>query len=351
MKKRILVALLCTIAVFLCACQKKAELTGITVDADDAKYWYLSGQEIDPTGLRITASYSDGTQKLLSPDECSFQKPPFVPYGEKQVTVSYQEQTAVYPIYTCPSLAETDDYVTYHIRTNENGSRVTLTPVLIGEGKPFVLVMPGGAYAACSPYGNEGYAYAAKIRDLGYNAIVLQYSVNMLHPAPLDDVNTALEIIGQNAAALGVTMEGYAVCGSSAGGHLAATWATKNVGYARYGKTKPEAVILAYAVTHIFDDSPLVLVDDSTDEATRCSLSVDENLDADYPAVYEWTFENDAYDVPTHVALMDAALEKASVPHVTRIFPEGAHGLGLATGTAAEGWMDEAVSFWQNHNT
>lgn len=65
--KKILVALLCAIAVFLCACQKKAELTGISVNAGDAKYWYLSGQEIDPTGLHITASYSDGTEKLLSP--------------------------------------------------------------------------------------------------------------------------------------------------------------------------------------------------------------------------------------------------------------------------------------------
>ena len=105
--KKILVALLCAIAVFLCACQKKAELTGISVNACDAKYWYLSGQEIDPTGLHITASYSDGTEKLLSPDDCSFQKPPFAPFGEKQVTVSYQEQTATYPIYTCPSVVET----------------------------------------------------------------------------------------------------------------------------------------------------------------------------------------------------------------------------------------------------
>lgn len=172
----------------------------------------------------------------------------------------------------------------------------------------------------------------------------------MLHPAPLDDVNTALDIIAQNASAWGVSMEGYAVCGSSAGGHLAATWATKDLGYVHYGKTKPETVILAYAATHIFDDSCLKVVDGIMDEATRRSLSVDENLDEDYPAVYEWTFENDAYDIPTHIALMDAALEKASVPHVTRIFPEGAHGLGLAAGTAAEGWMDEAISFWQNHN-
>lgn len=348
--KKILVALLCAIAVFLCACQKKAELTGISVNADDAKYWYLSGQEIDPTGLHITASYSDGTEKLLSPDDCSFQKPPFAPFGEKQVTVSYQEQTATYPIYTCPGVVETDEYTTYHIRTNENGSRVSLTPVLVGEEKPFVLVMPGGAYAACSPYGNEGYAYAARIRELGYNAIVLEYSINMLHPAPLDDVNTALDIIAQNASAWGVSMEGYAVCGSSAGGHLTATWATKDLGYVHYGKAKPETVILAYAATHIFDDSCLKVVDGIMDEATRRSLSVDENLDEDYPAVYEWTFENDAYDIPTHIALMDAALEKASVPHVTRIFPEGAHGLGLAAGTAAEGWMDEAISFWQNHN-
>lgn len=347
MKRMVLAVLACVILLLLCACGKEKTLVEITVDSENAKYWYLSGQEIDSEGLVITARYSDGSQTQVAPGDCTLEKPRFAPFGEKEVVVSYQGQTASYPIYTCPSITETDDYVTYQIRTNENGSRVSLTPVLAGEGKPFVLIMPGGAYAACSPYGNEGYAYAARIRDLGYNAFILEYSVNMAHPQPLDDVNTALRIISQNAAFFGTTMDGYAVCGSSAGGHLAGSWATKDVGYASYGAGKPRAVILAYAATHIFEDSRPVLFGDNSDPALRRSLSVDENVDSDYPAVYEWTFENDAYDVPTHIAKMDAALEAASVPHITHIYPDGAHGLGLAPGTAAEGWLDEAIAFWQ----
>ena len=351
MKKQLYAVLLAAVIILFVACSKKAELAEITVDSGNAKYWYLSGQEIDPKGLIITARYSDGSTEQIDPEKCSFEKPRFAPYGEKQVNVSYQGFTADYPIYTCPGVAETDDYITYHIRTNGNTSRVTLTPVLAGEGKPFVLILPGGAYAACSPYGNEGYAYAARIRELGYNAFILEYTVNMTHPTPLEDVNTALEIISQNAELLGTTMEGYAVCGSSAGGHLAACWGTKGVGYALYGKEKPSTIILAYAATHIFEDSRPVLFGDNADETVRRSLSADENIDADYPAVYEWTFENDAYDVPTHMALMDAALEAASVPHITHLYPGGAHGLGLALGTEAEGWLDEAVAFWQAQST
>lgn len=348
MKKGIFAGLLLAVLLLFCACAK-AEVTGITVNADNAKYWYLSGQDIDTRGLVITACLSDGTETRIDPADCTIEKPRFVPYGEKEVVITYGAYSASYPIYTCPSVMETDAYTTYQIRTNENGSRVSLTPVLTGENKPFVLVMPGGAYAACSPYGNEGYAYAARIKELGYNAIILEYSVNMAHPAPLDDVNTALDIIADNAEFFGLNPDSYAVCGSSAGGHLAATWSTKGVGYAHYGKSAPSAVILAYAATHIFEDSRPVLFAGNDSPDLRRSLSADENVDADYPPVFEWTFEVDEYNVPAHIALMDAALEAAGVPHVTHVYPGGSHGLGLAAGTVAEGWMDEAVAFWSSH--
>ena len=50
--KKILSAVLLLLLLGLCACARtpKDEVTGITINADNAKYWYLSGQEIDPTG-------------------------------------------------------------------------------------------------------------------------------------------------------------------------------------------------------------------------------------------------------------------------------------------------------------
>lgn len=347
--KKIYCTLLLLLILALSACGAKPTVTSIQVQAENAKYWYLSGQEIDPSGLVITAAFSDGTTKEIPAEECSFQKPPFMPCGEKEVVVSYGELTASYPIYACPSVAETDDYFTYLIRTNENGSRVSLTPVLLGEKEPFVMIFPGGGYQACQPYGNEGYAYAAELKNAGYNSFILEYSVNMEHPAPLDDVNTAMDIILDNLDFFGVPADAYAVMGSSAGGHLAATWCTKEVGFQQYGKPAPKVLLLSYAATHIFADSRPNLVGENASEERRRSLSADEHVDSDFPATYQWVFDEDELGVAAHTVLMDAALEEAGVDHITHIYPGSSHGVGLAKGLSAEGWIDEAIEFLNAH--
>ena len=68
--KKILSAVMILLLLGLCACARtpKDEVTGITINADNAKYWYLSGQEIDPTGLVITATLS---LKKQYPPMCS----------------------------------------------------------------------------------------------------------------------------------------------------------------------------------------------------------------------------------------------------------------------------------------
>ena len=322
-------------------------VTGIEVDASQAKYWYLSGQEIDPSGLVITAVYDDGSRESIPAENCGYQKPPFAPAGEKTVTVTYADCEANYPIYTLPSSMETEEYKTYQIRINENKSQVSLTPVLVGENKPFVLVCPGGGYEACSPYGNEGYAYAARIKELGYNAIILQYSIKMAHPAPLDDVNLALDIIAQNSEYWQVSMDNYAVIGSSAGAHLVGCWSTPEVGYAKYGKAKPAAVILCYPLISLENRSDFVLLPENADAALIKSLSVDQQVDSTFPPTYMWIFVEDS--LKPQVDRMDAVLEENNVPHITRYFTGGRHGIGLAQGTEGEGWIDEAVALWVEH--
>ena len=100
--KKILSAVMILLLLGLCACARtpKDEVTGITINADNAKYWYLSGQEIDPTGLVITATLSSGGTMELDPADCEFVMPPFVPYGEKEVKVTFDGFEASYTIYT-----------------------------------------------------------------------------------------------------------------------------------------------------------------------------------------------------------------------------------------------------------
>ena len=334
------------VSIAACAVNEEPQIVSISVNSDNAKYYYVSGTEIDPSGLIITAQLEDGTTKTLTTEVCEFVKPAFAPSGVKEVVVKHGDVQTSYPIFTVTSGSEKGNGITYQIRTNENGSKVSLTAYTVNKGKPFVMVFPGGGYEHVYMQ-QEGYDYAEKITQLGYNAFILEYSVNMEHPAPLNDVAMAYQIIEQNQEFFDVEMDGYAVCGSSAGGHLAATWSTNVVGAEAYGLPRPAAAILAYASTHIYETSRTNLLGENPSEERRKSLSADENIDPEYPATYSWVLEKDEL-VSEHVRIMEKALVNGDISHITRYFTGGAHGLGLATGYEAEGWLEEAIEFWAN---
>ena len=132
---------------------------------------------------------------------------------------------------------------TYNL-TNEN---VTLTKYILdtsfdnraGYKRPAVLVCPGGGYAFCS--NREAEPIAMHFLAMGYNAFILRYSLNenSMFPQPLDDANEAMQVIIDNADEWLVDINKIAVCGFSAGGHLAAALGTM-------GKIRPAAMILGY---------------------------------------------------------------------------------------------------------
>ena len=103
--KRYTVFALLTILLLLLftACMKKdvpmPELIGLSVDSSNAHYWYVSGEDLDSDGLIITAEFSNGSTREIHASDCTFDKPPFAPYGEKEVVVHYGDLAARYPIY------------------------------------------------------------------------------------------------------------------------------------------------------------------------------------------------------------------------------------------------------------
>ena len=44
---------------------------------------------------------------------------------------------------------------------------------------------------------------------------------------------------------------------------------------------------------------------------------------------------------------MAEKLTAAGVPNQLHLYEKGGHGLGVAEGTPAEGWLSEAVAFWE----
>lgn len=349
MKKHLLFALsaLLLLVLALCGCSpKEAAVKSITLDASDARTYFLSDETFTAEGLKITAFCEDGSTRELSLEDVAVTAPALAPYGDKEVTVTCGDASASYTIH-CAHLTsgEEDKGRTYTLAKG-----VTLTAYTVGENKPFVMICPGGGYTMVAET-VEGGPYAERINELGYNAFVLRYTTGTdtaspLLYKPLDDLALAMRFVLDNGDFLGVDTSDYAVCGSSAGGHLAAIWSTKELGYEKYGLPQPRTAILVYAVTHMREGRNANLLGEQPPEELRLSMCADLQADGDYPSVYGWAFVEDPLCGQSRD--MEARLEELGVEHLYRYFTGGEHGLGLAKGTEAEGWLDEAVQFWRD---
>ena len=96
--------------------------------------------------------------------------------------------------------------------------------------RPAILILPGGGYAWCSK--READPVAMQFLQAGYNVFTLYYTcrsdetVPALRWQPLIDAAGAILHIRRNAEQFGTDPAKIAICGFSAGGHLAASAAT-----------------------------------------------------------------------------------------------------------------------------
>ena len=230
-----------------------------------------------------------------------------------------------------------------------------LVPFLVNDGlkHPFALICPGGGYTMVCSF-IEGIPYAKRLNQKGYSAFILYYHVRekAKYTAPQQDVARALEEIFSRAEEWNLDTACYSVWGSSAGGHLAASFGTDEMGYKNYGLPKPGALILSYPVvtmgklTH--QGSRDCLLGKNPDPAMIRRTSVEEQITPDYPPVFFWCGDADRTVPPENSRMLDRALTEAGVEHEFIEYPGVDHGAGLGKGLACEGWFDRALSFWEN---
>lgn len=210
-----------------------------------------------------------------------------------------------------------------------------------GRKRGAVLICPGGGYGYTSP--REAEPVALAFNAAGYHAFVLDYSVApRRHPLPLLDLSRALCILRERADEWNIRPDGIAVCGFSAGGHLAASlglfW-DKPVSLGapgiEKGKNRPDALILCYPVitsgpfAHRFSFENLL--GKSPSPELLCEVSLEFQVGASTPPVFLWHTFDDA-GVPLENSLFFAsALREKGVPFEFHVYPEGVHGLSLAT--------------------
>lgn len=188
-------------------------------------------------------------------------------------------------------------------------------------GAPFAVIAPGGGFAYVGSV-HEGFPYAAEISKAGYNAFVLKYRVGSGGIVATEDLAAAISYIFENADALGVGTAGYSLWGSSAGARMAA--AIGSHGTAAFGGEnlpKPSAVVMAY--------------------------TGHSDMSADEPPTFVVVGERDGIASPSAMERRVLALRKAGTEVKYQKYPNLGHDFGPGTGTSAEGWIQDAVRFWE----
>jgi acetyl esterase/lipase len=189
-------------------------------------------------------------------------------------------------------------------------------------GAPFAVINPGGGFSYVgSVY--EGFPHAIALSRMGYNAFVLQYRVGGERIA-VEDLAAALSWIFQNAAMLDIGTEDYSVWGSSAGARMAAR--IGSYGAAAYGGDeipRPATVVMAYTGHSDFTEND--------------------------PPTFALVGERDGIASPSTMQTRINRMRGAGIDVAFHIYSDVGHGFGLGTGTNAEGWLDDAVRFWEKH--
>ena len=206
--------------------------------------------------------------------------------------------------------------------------------------RPMIVIFPGGGYEYCSP--REGEPIACEFNSMGCNAVVVNYTVNASYPKSLIDASNAIVYVREHAEEWNTDPDRIFVCGFSAGAHLAGSigiMSKKEEAIRRDDDmNKVNGMILCYPVitsgefAHRGSFDAIGAKSAELLQKTSLELQVDENT----PPAFIWhTFGDDCVPVENSMLLAEA-MRKHNVQFELHIYPNGAHGLSLASELTSE---------------
>ena len=223
--------------------------------------------------------------------------------------------------------------------------------------KPALLVIPGGGYG-CVCETTEGRPIAECFQKFGFRTFVLRYRVAPhRYPEPQQDALRAIKLIRANADAWGVIPDQLAVCGFSAGAHLAACTGTlyDEVNAADGDSAdsccaRPDALLLAYPVISFVEHPHLGsaenLLGSNASPSLHEQLSLERRVTRETPPAFVWHTVTDQI-VPYRNSLLFAeAMWSAKRKCELHLFPYGPHGMQLGYGRDdIRRWPEQAAAF------
>lgn len=224
----------------------------------------------------------------------------------------------------------TDCTVTAWLHTNNE------LPELQHFLNPAIIICPGGGYGHVSK--RESEPIAAPYYAAGYNVFILNYSVGEDAKGfkPLLQLASAMAHVRKHAQEWYIDKDKIAVCGFSAGGHLACSLGTLYNEekflevFNRNDDILPNAMILIY---------PVITADEyahqgSIENVSGCGagtdgyqwFGLDKHVDATTPPTFLFhTAEDKSVPVENSLLFM-AALSRENIEFESHILPKGAHG-------------------------
>lgn len=189
-------------------------------------------------------------------------------------------------------------------------------------GAPFAIVSAGGGFSYVGSI-HESLPHALELSRRSYNAFALQYRTGGAQAA-CEDLAAAISFVFAHADELGVATDGYSLWGGSAGARMAAYLGSYGPdAYGGDGLPRPAAVVMQYT--------------GHTDHTRQD------------PATYAVVGEDDGIaDWRTMQSRIDN-LTAAGIDTEFHHYANLGHGFGLGAGTTAEGWIEDAVAFWEGH--
>ena len=222
------------------------------------------------------------------------------------------------------------------------------------KNRKYALVLGGNALITSAEI-REGISTAWQMNQMGYTTFVLRYRIGIRAGgnAPMEDVARAVQYITAHAEQFDVQPEQYAVIGYSSGGQITGLFGTDAVGYRNYGLPKPGALLLGYPVNTFWELKPgyRILLDPDVLAQRYYDMNVSDYITPDYPPTFFWCGKNDLtlmlMDWYAQIPQLQKAMEKNGVPYVSHVYDNAPHSISTGRGTDAEGWLNEAVAFWE----
>jgi acetyl esterase/lipase len=264
--------------------------------------------------------------------------------------------------------------------------------------RPAVIICPGGGYFMTSD--REAEPVALRFASQGYQAFILRYTTYFNEPVtdyrklpkpndkwnnqqPLVDLTKAITTVSENASRWFVDTDKIALCGFSAGAHLAASfgvhWSSLSQQFNIATDTyKPNAIILGYPLVdyQIMQDK----LEKENSEFIRGFWSSHMNaffgtvnpsneqllefspvnyVSSQTPPTFIWHTADDELVYAENSLRMATELAKYQVPYELHVFENGVHGLSLCDETTASEerhinsdcqiWFDLSIKWLKKH--